>query len=465
MRPSRQARISTLPRLPGSTVPNGTDLFKVEAAGHPLLSVSRDAFEWTILVAKPAILSDCTAGDVMVAKFTDPGVETLALLHQPLEPGRAAKSVFAIGRDNDRSVASGAIAVPRLVASFEWRFATATQKLAEAAAPSTEEPSTPARARLELSLAAKVAYTSASAPTSLEWGRTGRNSDRFDTIHDAVAWDNLRLIENGDTLAFSQAGVAVWLQPSPRESPSVLHVHRHLALLPSRIAGGQGRALEIFETPATLLLSRNFTCKSANRLRVMEFETPARPIGRGGQVPPAFNAASFPLASICDAPALATGALLIIRPVGASSQTAKSITLALPGTKIEIKRAANAGNLASIVVRAMWGAKPEVAIVDTTGTVTYLTGVDVVRTPEDEMVVLSLPDEPASGEWWADASMLVLSKAPTAALGTAPLEFDFAWLFGGTSPELETGLDYRSLRTMTEAQARMVRVSPPIAMS
>ena len=455
------------------TVPAGADQFKVEAAGKPLLSVSHKAFEWTIKVAKPAILSDCAVSEVMdvtVVEFTDPGVETLALLHQPLEPGRAAMSVFAIGRDNDRSVASGAIEAPRLMASFAWRFAVDTQNPAGAAQPATGEPTIPARAQLVFTDYAKVAYISASAPTALEWGRTGRNADRFDTDRGAVGWDDLRLVENGGALAFSKAGEAVWLHPSLRQSPSVLHVHRHLALLPTRIAGGQGRALELFKEPATLLLARNFNGESANRLRVMEFETPARPMGRGGQVPRAFNAASFPLASVCGKDALdaqdagpVKGALLIVRPVGVSSQAAKSIVLALNGTKIEINRSENAGNLACIVVRAVWEAKLEVATVDAAGTITPPKNGELIHWPEDLIVSLSLPDEPASGEWWADVSMLVLSKVPTVALDKAPLEFEFAWLFGGTSPELETGLDYRSLRTMTEAQARMVRVSPPIA--
>lgn len=447
------------------TVEPGKGLFDIKAAGKPLLNVSRKANEWIVKVAKPAILSDCTdyADMVEVARLPDLGVEKLALLHQPLEPGRAAMSVFAVGRDNDRSVANGAIEVPRLVASFEWRFAADPQKPVDPTPPAAGAPPTPARARLEFSLATTVAYTSASAPTALEWGRTGRNAEIFDSDYGAVGWHDLRLVEVGSELTFSKAGEMVWLQPSLRASPSVLHVHRHLALLPTRNAGGQGRALELFERPATLLLARKFPGGKADRLRVMEFETPARPMGSGDLVPPAFNAVSFALASVCEPPLQTEGALLVIRPVGAASQAASLVTLSLNDKEFRIEPPAGSGNLASIVLRATWGKKLKADFVNASGSITSLPLAEepVIERPTDEIVALSLK-KPASGEWWADVSMLVLSKAHAGALDTAPLEFEFTWLFGGPGPELETGLDHRSLRTMTEAQARVVRVSPPI---
>ena len=67
--------------------------------------------------------------------------------------------------------------------------------------------------------------------------------------------------------------------------------------------------------------------------------------------------------------------------------------------------------------------------------------------------------QPVRGEWWADVSMLVLPVSGSVS-GDLPLCWD--WLFTGGAEVPTEAVRHQALRQMTEAQARVVAVSPPI---
>lgn len=91
--------------------------------------------------------------------------------------------------------------------------------------------------------------------------------------------------------------------------------------------------------------------------------------------------------------------------------------------------------------------------VDGTGVTTQLAAGEIAHDP---LKLITLKAE-STEEWWADASMLTLTRrldSPEA------VSLDFGWLFGTDTPDIKTSLSHDGLRGMVEAQARLISVSP-----
>jgi hypothetical protein len=221
----------------------------------------------------------------------------LAILHQPVAPGRYATAVFV--RAKAAKTEGGETNLPLMVTSFEWSPPKRDGK--EDLRPVVLDPGKDA-----------TAYeTMASAPTVLKWTRTSRD---FDFVHIAEFKDNDWKLEPTHvreiaayldtsthhflTFRRSQAKQPVWLRPSTFFSPYPLHVHRHLGLISSRFLKELGTPAEIFcRTSADAELKHDLVTPDGKLylesegpggapqhhifkpqeqvVRVVEFETPA----------------------------------------------------------------------------------------------------------------------------------------------------------------------------------------------
>jgi hypothetical protein len=386
-----------------------------------------------------------------------------------------------------------------MLASFEWSPPRPPQK------PNEQTESPPPSVTL-IAQAATGYQTMASAPTFLRWTKTGRD---FDFVHipqirdDAwvSATNHVRELvaqldhSTHDFLTFRRAGSdePVWLRPSTFVNPHPVHVHRHLGLVTSRFLQELGRPVEVFcrtsadiDSKHHLVTPYGTTRKPDGSIfkpqeqivRVVEFETPAAILcGSDIPVPHAYREAYFDL--------LATGFKLgpanigtlrfYFRFVGppAHLRAFTTVTLKLrpagaktaPDIPIELGNTAK-GKFAvglQLVLRHQGG--------QTKGEWTLLRS-DGSRDPAKEVAGKLFTLESASntnpgffvslkatplGEFWTDISLLHSSNA----FLTSPL--DFGWLFspaGEDDPAASVAPS--GLNTMTEAQARVIAVSPPI---
>ena len=99
--------------------------------------------------------------------------------------------------------------------------------------------------------------------------------------------------------------------------------------------------------------------------------------------------------------------------------------------------------------------------------------VDLGRTRDSETVSLTFQSgTKLPNEWWADVSMLVLPSweapkdnptDPSKPLDLEKIRLSFDWFFTGAGEAGSEAVRAASLESMTEAEARIIAVSPPIA--
>ncbi len=447
----------------------------------PVLAIEKDVAKntWVISAAAEAILAEARTKPIPVAKVPLNIARNLRLLHQPLEDGRAALCVFAV--PDRASVARGISGAPLLVASFEW--SSGGKRLVN----------------LRLSHSATARPASASPATALNWTRTGRNSDLVHAaplapdISTQIAVADLQIVRNDGGFAVSETRTGIrWLRPSTSTYAWPLYVHRHFALLTTHAAGGLGHALELNDG-ACLMAGIDAPVQgtgSGRQGRLIEFEVPARPLG-AGPIHADFKRAVFDIKAILRADAPTPEALAFwIRPLAGAKMLARSgklsLRMRLPGTdsqpaadwKVELEAPATwpaAGVEMHSLMFALRFASPAVpaifaSLVDTKGVRHEIKAAlpdalpDVVLTNVEaitlDSVEASTNDIVVNDEWWADVSMLTLRKMPAA---NDPIPFAFEWLFTGSGQAPNAAVSSEALRRMVEAEARIISVSPPIA--
>ncbi|TIM05518.1 hypothetical protein [Mesorhizobium sp.] len=425
----------------------------------------------------------------LVAAVESQRNDGLALLHQPIAPGRNSMSIFAY--PSSTNVARGDGAQPFMLASFEWSMPVAeVDEGGEGGGGKADQPPLPP-AMLRISGRRITAReTMASATTSLQWTQISRD---FDYV--AIAGEQEpRLARNfmarlmGDTLAFDliKGRTDVTLRASTLNNPYPSHVHRHIAFITSRYMRELGRPVEQFcrkglgGGPTSTLFGMKKEPEQA--VRVVEFETPASILCAADlTAPETYKRAYFDLVS--------TGykenniLLLTIRFAGSQAHlsqfTSVTVTLDLPGAKsasiaIALKQSKTAWPVgARILLRPSGG---EIACE------AWTVGSDGKETPEPTKTIdeaLNAPwrypgfslrlDAKAQGgvtpEFWTDVSLLHWAgSGDTAVAANLAIDFNFDWLFGqeGGSGEPALQVGPARLAGMVEAQARIISVSPPI---
>jgi hypothetical protein len=159
---------------------------------------------------------------VLILKLDRASILSVAVLHQPVAPGRYSASVFVTA--NSANIERGEINVPLMLASFEW------------SPPVKDEYGRPKPALATIGAAEMSAY-----PTFVRWTRTSCDFDFLQRPriekdkYGAESWkvDRRHVREfvtalEGDHFSFKLNGVEepVWLCPSTFADPFPVHVHR-----------------------------------------------------------------------------------------------------------------------------------------------------------------------------------------------------------------------------------------------
>jgi hypothetical protein len=252
---------------------------KVSAGDQVVLKLVREADRWKIL-ASPMVLDPKGPKKVYAGALTELAVvgrdfaEGLALLHLPLEEGRAAMTVFGLP-GNAEATGEGASArsghLPHVLASFEWKVPDGV-------------------AALTLSVASKIKRVSASPVTHMNWTRTGKSFDMLDALDKKGAeLPRLRTAElegvrtnAGKTVNIVRRGSSDPIHPVSRLERNPLALQRHLAVISTVQASGIGRPLEVYHQATRIIgneLKIDLTGMAQAALRVVTYDVPARPLG------------------------------------------------------------------------------------------------------------------------------------------------------------------------------------------
>ncbi|MDR6412772.1 UNVERIFIED_ORG: hypothetical protein ABIC62_006130 [Burkholderia sp. 1595] len=443
-------------------------------------------------------------------------IQRLAMLHVPITPGRYSASVFFERIKPD--IGFGQTNQPVMLASFEW---------------SPVDASPPAQSAREVSLWTTARTTLrcvASAPTFLAWSRTSRDFNMVTVSPRAGALDGtsveakrivmLEDTENGKQqpphLQFraSDERNAVY-RVTPRSStfasPVPIHVHRHLAVIGTRLAPGLGKPLEVFSGsvmlgPLAAEVPQLNDLQSATHIRLVEFESPASILsaafhldandkfGGANSIPTPYKTTYVDF--------MATGASwdrafrILIRFVGPQSHLQKidriGVRLEHPDKIPPAEKDASPpvvfvvpmqtdGKDRAVACELLLRPKPKrdrdskkIVIA------AFLVPANGVRwkvpktyefdgTENSFLLSLAAPDGP---EFWTDVSVLHFDAASGHAIADEqPVALDFDLLFSITDPSRDDvvspaeAVQARRLTQMREVQARLVSVSPPIAVA
>lgn len=440
-----------------------------------VLSFKRNKDGVRLEVSKKSVDGVTGANHSKVDVVTLPiGNSPLALLHQPTAPDHYGLSIFIKPQQAD--IAKGHSAAWLKVASIEWTgLFVASPELPGKA---------PARSQLILPVGARVRACAASASTFLAWARTLRDFANL-TIRTsgqedgrAQASDLVTRYDSKGAMTFHYRGASrpLRLAASTATNPVPINRHRHLAYLVTRLRDEPGRPVEEFKqfslfvgTDASLI-DRNIDGRL--NVRVVEIEPPAVILcGTDIQaLPPEFRNRQIDLVStggsspgqlrlflrfVGTGPNLPTTLYLRLLKAGEVPVIGNSVTLD-PGGKplsaIEICLARESGSC----IRLLDNDGKVLQRTPSAQEQQWLKGQAGALAGNPGSIHLRL-DAPKERECWCDVSLL------HSATGVATNQVDIDWLFSRDTPDpLERALQPAALEARTEAQARIVSVSPPI---
>lgn len=459
----------------------------------PIATVSKSE-QWVVSFNARFLHPDSTVM-VDLARVDAVNGSRIAFMHQPLEGERNAFSVFLI---QDR-------AYPIMLASVEW-------SLPKSPPPATG--TTPPAPTLKIAPPPRyIAPVSASAGTAMYWARTGINSDllrlksktddTLETVNVTELSVRQLLVSKDPEWGIIQGDVLEkrWVRSGMSTHASPLNAHRHLGTIVTHSTKTIGRTLEQFDRARLLMGSTLQPLGSMpdQKLRIVEFEVPARVVAGGNNhIPEEFREASFDLKAILgDRAGKPPPAMLVfIRPLAGTLELGpvQALKLKLRGQLVgsdSVKEAAITLTSTGVVSAAMIvldldipGKKFLASAVDLSGASHGLAsgtlaagwdGLEVLKLAQYEP---SKNQIPLPGEHWADVSLLTYpsTNAPSSGLDATAIPLSFDWFF--TNDADTTQVDARgnmltaaaservsvgSLRSMREAQARIVSVSPPIS--
>jgi hypothetical protein len=428
------------------------------------------------------------------------GEGSLVFLHTPLDDRRARLSVFFRPKVT-QTMRRAAGNAPVLLGSMEWSV------------PKGQN----ASALIIDGADASVHAVNASASTALQWTRTGRN---FDTVLCQRGPDPTQAAPAGvaDLMAMRHGAEvelyatkapedAVWVRPFQGTQPFAVHAQRHLAVLPSNLRSTVGMPIDVpmaaHMAPARIIALSG--SENVDRLRLIEFETPAIIIGRlanGAELPPQHGRGYLDLhASGFDrlVPIGSTGLdLSLFARLVAGSETLRTLSA------IELALETHSGKEVLLVLRRDAGSAAHAFSIDigvsTTGSASNCICCAIDATGQTEVhagvfvdqgtgkateawQILPLPASVASQsahglgirvtsatfsdglqhELWLEISMLVSATGGRRKGFTHEVDFD--WFFGNSIAGVNEAISVDGLANMREAQGRIISVSQPVKVS
>ncbi|MEP9387732.1 hypothetical protein [Mesorhizobium sp. KR9-304] len=411
------------------------------------------------------------------------GIE-LFLLHQPVAAGRYCSAVLVSPRS--ATLREGSSNLPVVLASFEWSLPKDMSGNTEASSKSHT-----ATLTIDKSLKPRATETIASSQTFLRWTRTGRD---FDFIHVAAQGDKgwISKVEPVSRLAASVSNTTlsigrgrpengVWPCSSTFTSEFPLYVHRHVAVITSRLLSELGRPVEVYARSAASGLRQpqlgahptsDTTLEHACRL--IEYETPAAILcnHKLDTVPAIYKTAYFDLLATGFRPSTGDARLRLFFRIVAPfthKDSLKSLTVRLGtnATKLDrfvLTRPDEQGAIVGLFVSiAKRDGRPTFEFLMATGQRVKpksIAGNGAI--PLDDPIpfrpgmYVEIEGEPGA-ELWTDVSLLHSTS------NTSGEPFDFDWLFSPANASLPLeSVSPSGLNAMVEAQARIISVSPPI---
>jgi hypothetical protein len=466
-----------------------------------LLEIDSDNGQRKISVAK--ILLDpvpASSRNVEIARFSPSQIQRLVLLHQPVAPKRYSTSILGFPKSDGGNDGKSRENLPMLLAGFEW----SPRQLVESGSVEIQD--------AVIALDEAVVWPAmASARTFLAWTRTGLDHDRGRTFKIASKQATMEVepmqfgeiearVNSGNEFSLRRSntgdGVPIWAASSTFAEPLFpVHLHRHLAVISTHFADGAGRPVEVFSRAdllramATKLTSLD-NAKPISRCRVIELETPAMILTGtpSNAIPATYRTAYFDLTStayradrqvqlffrcVGSAQHLRSFDTLQINFGGANGVIAQTVSIGLAATGFSLglwlvlsENAVNVSRLNSDGSLSVL--KPNeirISRVNPDGSMQPVPPALLWKVPERPGFILSIKAtkgnvSPPGLEFWADVSLLHSKGAGASG------DFDFDWLF---SPSLASdapdAVRPQALAAMTEAQARIIAVSPPIPLS
>ncbi len=439
------------------------------------------------LIEKPGLLEICRVPTEHFGR--------LAILHQPLDDNRYLMSIFGVpARGNMINKDKGlpdAILQPRVSGFGNQPVLLATVRWAKS------ENTTP------ISVTGYEADPGlrnciASEPTFMEWTRTGRNFSVLshfaeeDGVHYArdISYDQLeaQIAKSADTITIHRCvrgkkngGESLWVRPAQQSSPPTQYVHRYMAAIITEPSGGTGVDKQIFAQAiraesATLALPAGKQLLPGGKLHLVELETPAWPLGLAS-ISGSFDKVDLDLKSLLS-PSPDSVALLIcgrfLTPLSGIewikfSLSDSSYRQQMNPVDFALDVSAVSDPVAFEIV--IEKGKVQTFLIDATGgksdgTEATLDGWNSID--QDSFWQLSISElDPkiVATEFWCDISLRVIKtrKDDPVNLNAWPLEWLFSDLPDGNAERAQAVLP-EQLHKMTEAQARIVAISPPISM-
>lgn len=446
---------------------------KFSAGTLDVLRIERKDDQWQAWVRPLAIdpKGPEAAPDVQLATAGIDYAGGLAILHLPLEEGRASLTLFALpgervatSEKSASDVAAGQGDAPVVLASFEWHVPTGVEHLAFGGG-------------------AAVHPTSASPATHMNWTRTGKTFDVIET-RDAAGQPirlnsaDLEVVEGASKAAsLARRGAVGALHLHSYLEGNPLFVHRHVAVVSTKLARGIGRTVEVYGDAWRVMgseLGIAYDKETLANLRVVTFETLARPISAGVE---GMKDAEFDLLAVIGDKYLGSskppvGLSFAFRPIGSAvdrSMTEVNFTVMINGQQaaftasIEPKKAKPLCWVHFSVVQAGNGSSEISGLcVFDDGTTQLIAPTkakfSIAGAMDAETVRVTAGQfKGSTGEHWGDVSMLTVQP------GDTPRSFSWNWLFTGRGDlEAAEAVTPARLLRIPEAEARIIAVSPPI---
>lgn len=439
----------------------------VQAHAHVILNLKMQDEHQIVLEMNKAALD---GQDGSIKKFVElcalRRTTKIALLHQPLATGHFGLSIFVAGKVDINEGHSGGWL---RVASVEWSVPKSTS----------------AATQLLLPIQAEPQATAASAATFIAWTRTHRDFANL-TLHGnvsarAMASDVVANV-SGTALSFHfpRDPNLLHLTSSTYATVEPIHRHRHLGFILTRLRSDDGRPVEQFEQHGLFggeVAQLTGVPKNLDRLnvRLVEIESPAVVLctRRVDTIPAEYHQGVLDLVATGGNHSDAQKVKLFLRlagtdnhiqqfkaitiNIGAVENVTEALKIALEFTDNQCVRLIEIGwsenQLYIDLVGANGKRERQSATNEQLALAKRLIG------NRGLMVTIDAPNQP---ECWCDLSVLHSTATANEADDYAGV-MDLRWLFSQDSAgDMAQALQPSAMAIRTEAQARIVSVSPPI---
>lgn len=446
----------------------GKNIALVAAGGLAILELERrDEKQIAFMMSKAALDGQKGFSKHFVELCALQSKTRIAVLHQPMAAGQYGLSIFLHSKTDISEGNSGGWL---RVASVEWSVPQSSSAPLPLVTPSE----------------ATVIATAASAATFIAWTRTHRDFANL-TLHGdnsprAMASDVLASL-SGKELSFHypRDKASLHLTPSTYSTVEPIHRHRHLGFILTRLRDDDGRPVEQFHQHGlfvgkTITLGETLSSTARLNVRIVEIEVPAVIVGarRIVGLPHEYQSGLLDLvATVGDRDKAPEKKIkLFLRLAGSDEHVRKFNTITLhiqsitsPGTtkeeSIKITLDLSDGGVRSIEL----GINPGEVFAKLIGLDGTPRNVKLPKEVQNKKAILagatgievSIETQEGTPECWCDISMLHTRTDNQSG------QFDLRWLFSeDTSIDMAQALQPSAMGGRTEAQARIVSVSPPI---